>query len=226
MQELRLLLEGLPESRLALAQDPLQSPRRAVTFTSQNHVRGIFFPSDRTKPEFIWVPCKRVQDPLHDDTLLQIENPEVPQKLEPDEGFLQKTYIHDLIDREPVRMNLRLDKVAPRLLRFFRDNFYNDGSLPTASLAAVMRPHGPESRDWGENLVVVAYSLTPSSHTPEDLQWHGLTGGGVLEISDVDLGDLRGVIDYSFGYGKARGRPVGAVPDYLRKMGFKTMNLG
>lgn len=59
-------------------------------------------------------------------------------------------------------MNLRLDKVAPRLLRFFfRDNFYNDGSLPTASLAAVVRPHGPESRDWRGNLVVVAYSLTP-----------------------------------------------------------------
>lgn len=82
MQELRLLLEGLPESRLALTEQP---PR-----PSQNHVRGIFFPSDRTKPEFIWVPCKRVQDPLHDDTLLQIENPEVPQKLEPNEGFLQK----------------------------------------------------------------------------------------------------------------------------------------
>lgn len=173
------------------------------------------------------MPCNWVQNPLHADTILQIENLEVPQKLEPDVQFIQDTYIHDTIGRESVRMNLRLGKVAPRLVRyFFRDNFCNDGTLPTASLATVVRPHGPESRDWRGNLVVVAYSLTPSSHTPEDLQWHGLTGGGVLKISDVDLGDLRMVVDHSLKYKEWKARSAGMMPAYLRNMGFKTMNLG
>lgn len=104
---------------------------------------------------------------------------------------------------------------------YFRDNFYNDGSLPTASLSAVVKLHGSENRDWRDPLVVVASAVTPASHTFADLAWNGDSGGEV-EVAGMTLGDLRAVIDYSLGYRKGRTRlgiPVEVVAASWERMG-------
>lgn len=231
MQELRLLLCSTEwqkkdwRSHKLLCGAITQQPARP----SENHARGISFPADREDPQLVWVSCHRVQDPRNADTILGIENPEVPRVLEVDQEAVEKEYLGDLGDIEHVRWNLHLQKVTPRLLLFyFRDNFYNDGSVPTASLARTVRPHGSDNRDWRGPLLVVAIAVAPSIHSFQDLERQGVTGGGKIELADVTLGDLCGVIDYSLGYKKGRnnlGKPWKDVSAEMEAMGVQSIIL-
>lgn len=113
---------------------------------------------------------------------------------------------------------------------YFRDNFYNDRSLPTASLLAVVKPHGLEIRDWRGPLVVVALALTPSALAY--LERNGSDGGFTGredELVDVTLGNLHTVIDYSLGYRKGRNSledSAEGVAASWGRMGFTVLNLG
>lgn len=103
---------------------------------------------------------------------------------------------------EHVRVSHRVDAVMPRMLRFyFRDNFCNDGWVPTAGVIKSVRPHGPDKRHWKGPLVAVALSVAGGErHTAEDLMLEGITGGGRHDSDDFTLADFRAVFDYSLGF--------------------------
>lgn len=205
LQEVLLLLQGLPAGRLALAQAPPPRPRRAARAAIPGPQAGRL--SGRQRLASARPGYASPFDAEHEFSSGAIKRdflgfPASTKAPMPDDDGWASFWGGDGAGSEIVRINQRLKNVMPRMLRFyFRDNFFNGGSVPTASIIKSVRPHGPEKLHWMGPVVVVALTVEGGERrTVEDLMFEGLTGGGRLESDDFTLADFRTVIDYSLGY--------------------------
>lgn len=69
---------------------------------------------------------------------------------------------------------------------FYRDSFLSDGSRPNRAMLAATDPYGPMEHEWRGPVVAV-----------------GMTGNeedGATHYCDIDLGQLRMIIDYAVWY--------------------------
>ncbi|KAI1764519.1 hypothetical protein GGR53DRAFT_307387 [Hypoxylon sp. FL1150] len=170
---------------------------------SPSHLRAIFFPEDKPKPQLVWIHHTPADDEPGDPGLLERKK------------FLMRKE-NDYMGLTKVKWNLRLMKESSRIIEFhYRDNFYNDGSRPTASLMTAVKPHGPEKRDWRGPLLVIAMSIKKSADE-DDFP--------TLQYMDTTLEDFRSAIDYSLCYERRTMRPD--MQATLSDFGFSRMDLG
>ncbi|KAI1774545.1 hypothetical protein F4818DRAFT_418218 [Hypoxylon cercidicola] len=176
---------------------------------SSSHLRAIYFPDDKQAPQLVWIHCSPENGIPMDPGLV-------------DMALLRKLTQRneaDTLSRTKVWRNNRLKKETSHMIEFhYRDNFYNDGSRSTASLNAVVKPHGPEKRDWRGPLVVLAILIERA----EESEGADEADEASLNYRDMTLADFRSVIDYSLGYERY---PDTALPPALAAMGFQNLSL-
>ncbi|KAI0161719.1 hypothetical protein GGR52DRAFT_576021 [Hypoxylon sp. FL1284] len=152
---------------------------------SPAHVRAIFFPEHDSAPELVWIKSMPENDWPSDPGTVEVS---MKRRLlmRNDEDWLGVT---------KVNWNNRLRRPSSRIIEFiYRDNFYNDGSVSTASMRAAVEPHGEERRNWKGPVLVCAISINnPSDET-------SITEDTKLGYTDATLEDFRSVIDYALCY--------------------------
>ncbi|XXG94177.1 hypothetical protein Hte_000429 [Hypoxylon texense] len=160
-----------------------------------SHVRAIFFPEDKPTPELVWIRYTPEEEVNRDPGVVEM-------------SLLQTLLMRnakDLLGQTKMTWNPRLKQFSSRTVEFhYRDNFYNDGSRPTASIHTAVEPHGPETRRWRGPVLVLAISREEPSDDEDDDDYFG---GTILQYTDVTLTDFRAAIDYSLCYREQKAEP-------------------
>ncbi|KAI0880206.1 uncharacterized protein GGS22DRAFT_99463 [Annulohypoxylon maeteangense] len=140
---------------------------------SKDHLRAIFFPVDKEKPELIWLHC-----PWRDDE---------------EDGWYQHPDKKPFLgaDTFPSTTSIQRNKILERNLSHtidvcYRDGFLVDGSSANKSIGSITSTKPYQSHDWRGP--VLAY---------------GKKGLGIDQIACDDLGmnDFRHVADFFISYG-------------------------
>jgi hypothetical protein len=143
---------------------------------SKDHVRAIFFPTDKGKPQIMWLLCTWKHD---DDDGTSYQSPDESLLLGPDAS------INDLpIGRNTVLGRDLSDKIYVR----HRDAFLIDGSRRNKSIAAITATKSGQCHDWRGP--IIAYGMKGLSIDP-------------IHCRDLDMNDFRHVVDYFLSYGHA-----------------------
>ncbi|ORY67767.1 uncharacterized protein BCR38DRAFT_428100 [Pseudomassariella vexata] len=158
---------------------------RQGTRPTPAHKRALYFPAERRQPEFFWVECP------HDD---YPDDPGMPDILS-----IQAYVGAPHYASEKVRLNPRLGRFSPRMVEFFGANPMPK-KMGNRSLRAACKAYGSVRRGWEGPLVVLGISAAPCDVTADEILGNGLAGGGIINYDDINLFDLRTIVDWSVWY--------------------------
>jgi len=173
MQKRPLLLDSMPEGRLAYPQllCPTFSDFDASNRATNEQFRAILFPVDEEKPKLIWLHWK-----WRNDEDGRYQHPEAKSFLGPD-AFPKNA---------PIQYNTVLKRtLSDTIYVCHRDTFLIDGSTPNKSIATITATKPGQFHDWRGPIVA-----------------HGKVGLGIdpTTCKDLDMNDFRHVADYFLSY--------------------------